>query len=184
MYSILNSTKTKDYDMKKLFLLIGLFAFFLFSYGQCDKKVTFKCKKGRFNKNGSFEQDLPLEATLSIDNGKITFIATLNGDAENVTGEISEVSICEWTEYLQNGKTQYKAYMRRVNGDAENSIIEIEGENGSIKITCASNPDTGSKLQLDVAEYTISEDESVNTHKVETIKNERKTKKKSRSPKQ
>lgn len=169
--------------MKKLFLLLGFVTLSAISYGQCDQKITFKCNKGRFYKNGSYEQDLPIEATLSIDKGKITFIASLNGDAQTVEGEITEVSICEWTEYLKNGKTQYKAYMRRINEEAENSIIEIESENGNIKITCGSNPDKGSKLQLDVAEYTIAEDGSVNAPKTEPVKDLKKTKNKSKASK-
>jgi hypothetical protein len=143
--------------MKKLLLLIILFTLSHIGYGQCDKKVTFKCSKVREFKNGTFGQEHPLEATISINNGKIFITALMNGETETVEGEIKEVSICEWTEYLKNGKTQYKVYMQKGNV-GENSLITIESEDGKIKITGSPDPEAGSKLQFDVAEYSIDEE--------------------------
>lgn len=162
--------------IKKLFLLFSLLPIHQISFGQCERTVTFKCYKGRELKNGSAEQDTPIEATLSISKGKFTLVLSMNGETATAEGEIKEVSICEWTDYLQNGRAQYKADVRKDNGSAENGILEIESSNGNTKITCGSDPDTGSKLQLDVMEYTISEDEPVAPVKNEPIKKGKKGK--------
>jgi hypothetical protein len=144
--------------MKKLVLVLILFVLYQTGNGQCDKKVTFKCIKGRELKDGAAGQELPIEATLSFDNTKVTFAASFNGEIALVEGEITEVISCEWTDYLKNGKTQFKAYMTKPGRSAEKATIDIESENGTTRITLGSDPDTGAKMQLDVAEYILEEE--------------------------
>jgi hypothetical protein len=79
--------------MKKLFLLTVLFLSFHFTYAQCNKKVTFKCDKGRDFKNGVVDTEMPLESIITIDSVKITLTATLNGQTETLEGEIAEMKI-------------------------------------------------------------------------------------------
>lgn len=163
--------------MKKVMLFVALFAFNQISFAQCDKKVTFKCNKGRDFKDGSVGQEMPFDATINIEDGKIILVATLNGESETVESEIKEVAICEWSGYLKNGKTQYKALTKRGGENADLSIITIEGENGMIKITFGSDPDTGGKLQFDVEEYTITADVNTNNLPGKTDKKKKRQKK-------
>lgn len=144
--------------MKTILLLAVLFASCQIAYAQCDKKIAFKCEKARSFKNGTVGQELPIYATISIENGKLNLTATVNGETETVEGEIKELVVCEWTEFLKNGRTQYKALASKGNENPERSIIDIESENGYTKITFSSDPDKGSKLQFDVSEYVITED--------------------------
>ena len=141
--------------MKKLVLVLMLFVLYQTGKSQCDKKVTFKFTKGRELKNGAAGQEQPIEATLSFNNTKVTFTASFNGEMASAEGEITEVVSCDWTDYLRNGKTQYKAYMTKPGRSAEKATIDIESENGTTTITLGSDPDTGAKMQLDVAEYIL-----------------------------
>lgn len=145
--------------MKKLFLLAVLFISAHLTYAQCDKKVTFKCDKGRDFKNGVVDTEMPLESIITIDSVKITLTATLNGQTETLEGEIAEVLLCDWTEFLVNGKTQYKAFIKKVNENQEASLVTITSVNGSTKISLSLISDEGKKVEVDVAEYKITEPE-------------------------
>lgn len=143
--------------MKKIFLLTVLLTSFHFTYAQCNKKVTFKCDKARDFKNGSIHTEMPMEASITIDSSIITLTATMNGETETIEGEITEISVCEWTEFLVNGKAQYKALIKKGNESPQESVIDIVSENGNIQVSFALASDTWNKLQLDVAEYQVTE---------------------------
>jgi hypothetical protein len=162
--------------MKKIFLLLPVVFFSLLSAAQCDKTVTFKCYKGREIKHGSAGQEMPVEVITSIDKGKINITLTMDRGTATMQGEITEVVTCEWSEYLQNGKTQYKATVSKDGGAMEAALIEIESYNGQTKITFGSDPDTGSKLQLDVVDYTIVEDKRVAPKTNEPVKRKKRSK--------
>lgn len=147
--------------MKKIFLLLPVVFFSLLSVAQCDKTVTFKCYKGREIKNGSAQQEVPFEVNMSIDKGKINITMAMDGNSATMDGEVKEVVSCEWTEYLQQGKTQYKANVNNGDGVTVAAIIEIESNNGQTKITLGTQGDATSQLQLDVENYTIAEDKAV-----------------------
>lgn len=166
--------------MKKVILFVGLCVFFQIAYSQCDKKVIFKCSKARDFKNGSVGQEVSLDASISLDNNKIILTASMNGETETLESDITEVSVCDWPDFLKNGKARYKAMTKKGNGNVENSIIEIESDNGYTKITFSSDPDTGSKLQFDVAEYTITKDASPDNSSDKPMKRSKKTKRKSK----
>lgn len=142
--------------MKPFILLISLFILCQVTYAQCDQSITFKCTKARGLKNGAIEKEMPMEATISLDSGRITLTASMNGETQTINGEIREITICEWKDFLKDGKTKYKAFMKKGDSDSENSFITIESENGYTKITFSSDPDTGSALQFDVAEYAVA----------------------------
>jgi hypothetical protein len=146
--------------MKRIILLAGLFALCQITYAQCDKLVTFKCNKARDFKNDSVNQELPVHATLSFRHGLFNMTATFNGETETVKGEIKEILTCDWEHYLKNGKTKYKVLAAKGDEDPTNAIIEIESKNGNTKITISSDPGTDSKLQFDVAEYSIEGDKT------------------------
>ena len=154
-------TQPKLTSMKKIFLLLPVVFFSLLSAAQCDKTVTFKCYKGREIKHGSAGQEMPVEVITSIDKGKINITLTMDRGTATVQGEIMEVVTCEWSEYLQNGKTQYKATVSKDGGAMEAALIDIESYNGQTKITLGTEGDATSQLQLDVENYTIAEDKAV-----------------------
>ena len=166
--------------MKTIILLVVLFTSSQMAYTQCDKKIAFKCEKARSFKNGIVGQELPIYATVSIENDKLILTATMNGETETVEGEIKELVICEWTEFLKNGRTQYKALASKGNENPENSIIDIESENGYTKITFSSDPDKGSKLQFDVSEYVITGDTSATVAPGTVEKKAKKSKRRSK----
>lgn len=144
--------------MKKLLLLTALlFISFHFTYAQCNKTVTFKCNKARDFKNGVLHTEMPMESTITIDSGKITLTATMNGETETLEGDITEITVCEWSEFLVDGKTQYKAVLKKTNDQPQESVIDIVSENGNIKISLALASDTSNKLQVDVSEYKVTE---------------------------
>ncbi|OLY94448.1 hypothetical protein SAMN05444008_10150 [Cnuella takakiae] len=129
---------------------------FITGYCQCENAVAFKCNGGRELKNGVVGEELPFTATLSIAKRKVVFTATINGEANTVSRDIKDIPICSWTDFLQNGKAQYKADLRKEHGDMESALITIESLNGKTKITCSSDPDTGTALQLEVVECTLA----------------------------
>ncbi|MEJ8842839.1 hypothetical protein WG954_10635 [Lacibacter sp. H375] len=162
--------------MKKLFLLTALLVSYNFTYAQCDRTVTFKCDKARDFKNGVLNTEMPMESTITIDSSKITLTATMNGETETVEGEITEISVCDWKEFLVNGKAQYKALLKKANDQPQESVIDVVSENGNIKISLALASDTSNKIQVDVAEYKITEPADPST-KEEPLKKGKKKKK-------
>jgi hypothetical protein len=164
--------------VKRSFLLAAILAINGLVHAQCSKTVVFKCYKGRELKDGIYGPELPVEATISLTKSTVVYKITMNGEIETMVGEINEIPICEWTDYLQNGRTRYKAGIKRDNQSAENAIIEVESQNGTTKIICSSDPETGTKLQLDVVEYTLTDDDVATPAKEEAIKNGKKTKRK------
>ncbi len=127
------------------------------SFAQCDKPILLKFSKGIEIKDGIPGQEIPFECSLEIANGKVVLTATMEGKTESVEGSITETMRCDWKEFLKNGIMQYKASMRKGDEHEENATIEIKSENNYTLVTLASDPDKGSKLQLEVKEYTILE---------------------------
>ncbi|RPD50907.1 hypothetical protein [Paracnuella aquatica] len=161
--------------MKKILLLLPVILFGLFSAAQCDKSVTFKCYKGREIKYGSAQQEMPFEMTLAIDQGKMNIYMAMDRATSTIQGEITEVLTCEWTEYLHNGKTRYKGKVTPEGGSMQDAYIEIESTNGQTKISFSSTPDDTSKLQFDVVDYTITEDDAAAPKAAEPAKRKKKS---------
>ncbi|HSC52652.1 MAG TPA: hypothetical protein VLC98_03475 [Phnomibacter sp.] len=139
--------------MKTIILLVGVFVLHQISYAQCDKPITFKCNKARNLKSGNVGQELPIDATIEFKQDKMFLTATMNGQTETVEGKINEISICDWKDYLINGRSQFKALTKKGNANAEYSTIEIKSDNGYTTVSFCADPDTGSILQFDVSEY-------------------------------
>ena len=164
--------------MKKIILLVGLFMLYQITYGQCDKKITFKFNKLRVIKDGLAGQESPVEGTLSIDSGALILAVKVNEVFGVITGAIKEIVICDWSEFLKNGKAAYKALTKKEGQDTQNSFIVIESENGYTRITFGSDPDEGSRLQFDVAEYELMGDgNTTNKPAKQEIKKKEKKKK-------
>ena len=145
--------------MKKLVLLIFLFALCHISNAQCDKKVTFKIDKAREVKDNNFNQEMPVEATFIIDKSKIIITLLADGETHTMEGEITEVTTCEWTDYLQNGRTRYKVDLKDEKKDGIlKSIIEVESINGKTTITGSMESEANQKMEFNVAEYNITEE--------------------------
>ncbi|MGV3764637.1 MAG: hypothetical protein ACO1NW_00840 [Chitinophagaceae bacterium] len=153
------------------------------SFAQCDKPILLKFSKGIEIKNGNPGQEMPFECSLEIADGKVVLTATMEGKTESVEGNITEIVRCDWKAFLKNGITQYKASMKKGEERMENATIEIKSENNYTLVTLASDPDTGSKLQLVVKEYTILEVPDTGTEQREPIA-ENKEKKRNHKKKQ
>ena len=147
--------------MKKLLLLTVFFTSFYFSYSQCNKTISFKCDKARDFKNGMIDTEISMESIITIDSGKMTCTATMNGQTESLEGEIVEVLLCDWKEFLVNGKTQYKAFIKKGNENPEASLVTISSENAVTKISLSMVSEEGKRLELDVAEYKMTEPETL-----------------------
>lgn len=143
--------------MKKAILLAGLFAFGQNLYAQCDKPVTFTSNTARDFKNDRVRMELPVRATITLGNGLFKMTATFEEGTETVEGKIQEISVCEWEEYLKNGRSQYKVLAAKGQEGPQNGTVEIEGKDGSITITMHSDRFANAKLQFDVAEYSIGQ---------------------------
>jgi hypothetical protein len=142
--------------MKHLFLFLFVCFSINESDAQCGKATTFKSEKGRDFKNDVIGKEVSLDATIKIDSQRIVLVISMNGETETLDCEIKEFIFCDWREYLQNGKTEYKV-LAKIDEETLPSIITIESNNGYTTITFGSDPDDGSKLQLDVSSYTIAE---------------------------
>jgi hypothetical protein len=168
--------------MRKLILLVGLFAFHQITYGQCEKKVILKSNNMRGLKYGSVTKEMAVEASISIDKEKIVLTASKDGMTETVDCEIKEVVICDWKEYLKDGKAQFKVLGKKGSENPTSSIVDIESANGYTKVTFGLDPDTtGSKLQFDISEYSITEDTLPNNPPSKTEQKQKKTKRKSKA---
>ena len=161
--------------MKKILLLLPFVFFGLLATAQCDKSVTFKCYKGREIKNGSAQQEMSFEMTLAIDHGRVNISMTMDRASSTIQGEITEVLTCEWTDYLHNGKTRYKGKVTPEGRSMQDAYIEIESTNGQTKISFSSTPEETSKLQFDVVDYTVAEDDAATPKAAEPAKRKKRS---------
>ena len=164
LYSIgennFNTPKLKAI-VKKLVLLFSLFVLCHISNAQCDKKVTFKIDKVREIKDNNSGQEMPVASTFAIDKSKIIITLSADGETHTMEGEITEVTTCDWADYLQNGRTRYKVDLKdEKRGEIVKSIIEIESINGKTIITGSSESKENQKLEFIVAEYSIAAEEN------------------------
>lgn len=164
LYSIgennFNTPKLKSI-VKKLILLFSLFALCHISNAQCDKKVTFKIEKVREIKDNNFNHEMSMEVTFVIDKSKIIMTMIADGETHTMEGEITEVTTCEWADYLQNGRTRYKVDLKdEKRGEIIKSIIDIESVNGKTTITGGPESKANQKLEFNVAEYSMAAEES------------------------
>jgi hypothetical protein len=141
--------------MKPVFLLLCMLLSTL-AFTQCDKTITFKSEKARDMLNGEAKSERALNATIIITKDKISLTATVNGVTEILEGEISDITSCDWLQVLQDGKSTIKAAIKKGREGKVNSIIEVINDNGQTRITFRSDPDKGTALQFDVAEYAIA----------------------------
>jgi hypothetical protein len=159
--------------MKRVVLSLTLLAFYQMDYGQCNQKVLIKCTSVRHLKDGAVVKEGKMEAAVSIGDGTILLTATDNGQTQTKELEIKEI-VCEWKAYMKNGRAQYKVSEKGSDGNPHNSIVDVVSDNGYTSITFASDPDSGSKLQFDVAEYSIATDAIINNSPVQPVKKSKK----------
>lgn len=65
------------------------------------------------------------------------------------------MEVCEWKEYLKNGKAVYKVSAGKGNGVQEDSVIKITGKDGKTTIYLGSDPDEKGGLELEISESKI-----------------------------
>ncbi|WP_133475420.1 hypothetical protein [Sediminibacterium goheungense] len=141
--------------MKKLCMLGVFIGASLTGFTQCEKASVSKTSTGRFIQENAKQPDFPFEGTVTIGNGKIILNGNIAGQPLSISNTISNVALCNWKEYLQNGQAVYKVSTDKGNGNLENSIITITGKDGKVKILFTSESDEKSGLELDIVETQI-----------------------------
>jgi len=141
--------------MKKTFLLLCLVVFYYTMQAQCDKNITFKSELARQLGGENDGKEIPIEATLKFENNKVEFNLLIQGTAVVISGNIGKVTLCDWTAYLKNGKTEMKVNASKDGEAPEDTIIVIESKNGKTTLTIGGDPNDGNKLQFDISEYTV-----------------------------
>jgi hypothetical protein len=145
--------------MKKLLLITTILIFCYPIYGQCDQKLTFKSYKATEIKNNDFSEEISLEGTFTIDKDRLVMTLSANRQTQNLEAKILEIIVCEWTNYLQDGKTSYKTVMERGEKQVP-TTIEIVSINGRTRLIMSSNPNSGNRMEFELTEINISDRES------------------------
>lgn len=150
-----NNNKLKDRLMKRLIFSSILLFIFASSFGQCEKKSTSKSSIGRFVQGDTKQEDMPLEATITIDKKMIVLNALIGGQTMTISNTIKTIEICNWKEYLKNGQSIYRVSTDKGNGVFESSIIKITGKDGKTTIYFGSDPDEKGGLELEISKSEI-----------------------------
>lgn len=132
-------------------IIITLLSFVFFSsYGQCERKSICKSSVGRFVIGDNKQEEMQLEATITIDKENIVINANIGGQATTITNKINSVDSCKWDEYLKTGKSIYRVSTNKGNNVLENSIIKITGTAGKLTIYFGSDPDEKGGLEFEI----------------------------------
>jgi len=138
----------------RLLLFVGLSIISFSSQSQSIKNIVFKSYKSRDLQNNVVNREQPVDATITVDSTKIILAATIKGKSAVMECEIQEIAFNDWKAFLKNGKVWYKVLAKRE--VKEKMTIKIESTNGNTTITFSGDPDDGSSLQFDIAEYEIA----------------------------
>lgn len=139
-------------------IAVTLLSFVFFSsYGQCEKKSICKSVVGHFVNGGNKQEDMQLEATITIDKENIIINANMGGQDLTITNKINSVESCEWDEYLKKGKSIYRVSTNKGGNIWENSIIKIIGKDGKLTIYLGSDPDEKGGLEFDIYQTQIED---------------------------
>lgn len=164
--------------MNKLLTVLSALLFLAIqtASAQCDPKILkLQSNKARGLKTNMQAEELAMETVITIDSAKLVLTGTFNGETETLEGDIVEIVSCGWSEYLKNGKTEYRIVVDK-DGQSMKSIMILESENGNTTITFFEEDKDDSKLQFVIHEYTVTE-----ITKPATNKPEQKTKKQKRN---
>ena len=163
--------------MNKLLTVLSALLFLAIqtASAQCDPKIVkLQSNKARGLKTNMQAEELAMETVITIDSAKLVLTGSFKGETETLEGDIVEIVSCEWSEYLKNGKTEYRIVVDK-DGQSMKSIMILESENGNTTITFFEEDKDDSKLQFVIHEYTVAE-----IIKPATNKPEQKTKKQKR----
>jgi hypothetical protein len=122
--------------MKQLIVLLGLSVFCITrSFSQCDKPVLFTSTSSRIISNGIIGNTAAHKTSIKIGKGTILFTSTIDGIQGVEKYTITATPLCNWSGYLQNGKTKYET--NSTPPDSHTPVkctVEIIGTGGTIKI--------------------------------------------------
>lgn len=142
--------------MNRIMFIVILSMGFTAAIGQCDKSATCKAVKGRFIQKDATQNDLPINATITIDKSKIVLIVKVGGQSMSITNTIKIIESCEWIDYLKSGSAIYKVSTDKGDGGIlEDSIIKITGKEGKTTIYFASDPDERGGIEMELSEIKI-----------------------------
>ena len=145
--------------MNKLLTVLSALLFLAIqtTSAQCDPKIVkLQSNKARGLKTNMQAEELAMETVITIDSAKMILTGTFNGETETLEGDIVEVVSCAWSEYLKNGKSEYRIIVSK-GGESMKSIMILESENGNTTLTFYEEDKADTKLQFDINEYTVTE---------------------------
>lgn len=138
-------------------LLALLFLAIQTASAQCDPKIVkLQSNKARGLKTNMQAEELAMETVITIDSAKMVLTGSFNGETETLEGDIVEVVYCTWSEYLKDGKSEYRVIVNK-GGESMKSIMVLESENGNTTLTFFEEDKADNKLQFDINEYTVTE---------------------------
>jgi hypothetical protein len=124
---------------------------------QCDPKILkLQSNKAKGLKTNEYPKELAMETVVAIDSVKIVLTGSFNGETETLEGDILEIISCKWSEYLKEGKTEYRIIVNK-GGESMRSIMILESENGNTTLTFFEEDKSDTKLQLIITEYSVTE---------------------------
>jgi hypothetical protein len=121
--------------------------------GQCHRKINWHTAKAELLDEFGQVIDTQDETVLFVtDKSTITFTAR-SQPHQAVEGTIKEAH-CNWKEAFKNGKTVYKADLRKNNSDKySNGTITIEAKDGKATILMEMEEMQGKKIRFQVDKY-------------------------------
>ncbi|MFY7839754.1 MAG: hypothetical protein ACOVP7_05735 [Lacibacter sp.] len=164
-------------------LLTVLLAVFFLSVqtasAQCDPVILkLQSNKARELKTNVQAKEVAMETSIAIDSAKMVLTGSFNGETETLEGEILEIISCKWSEFLKDGKSEYRVAVRK-GGEELRSIMILESENGITTVTFYEEDKSDNKLQFDITEYTVTEITKLVNNSVQPEKKAKKQKRKS-----
>jgi hypothetical protein len=121
--------------------------------GQCNRKVNWHAAKAELlDENGQVVDTKEGAITMTTDKSTIK-LSIKEKPNKSIEGTIRE-SNCDWKEVFKNGKTVYKAEMRKTNSDNNsNGTFTIEAKDGKITILMEVEKMQGKKIRIPVDKY-------------------------------
>jgi hypothetical protein len=139
---------------RPVILLISACFCFLHAFSQCEKPVLFTSYKARIISNGTTGNTAVVKTTIEIRKGIILFTNTINSHEAGEKYMITGTPVCNWSGYLQNGKTKYEANSIQPDSPTPvKCIVEIAGTAGNIKINITNTNTPTVIYQYEVASY-------------------------------
>jgi hypothetical protein len=121
--------------------------------GQCNRKVNWHAAKAELLDENGVVVDTDNESVLMVTDKSTISFSSKTQPNQSLEGVIKETN-CNWKDAFKNGKTIYKAELRKSNSDKiSNGTIVIEAKEGRATITMEMEEMPGKKVRLSIDKY-------------------------------